>query len=367
MKKFIYIILGFGVIVLLLSAGGKKEENKSHEETFNYTPSANPVSKGSRMLEIHINEASDKNYDSAFKIAKAIGIQSVPMLLTWKQIETSPNNYGNEFLDIANVYYPAQNVGLNLIIAGPINTNVKEMPDDLANKAFDDPEVIERYQKMIGFAVSRLPDTKIFSISIGNEIDRFLGKDENLWAQYIDFFQKVKMGLKIKYPGIMFGSTVTHEAMLETSKDQVKALNLQSDAVMLTYYPMDNFQVKDPSAVNADFDEMTGMFSGKIIYVKEIGYPSGKDNGSSEGKQAEFVKQAFVAWDKHAGQIKLVSFLNLHEWTNSEVEGFAKYYRLSSKGFKSYLKTLGLRSDDGKRDKPAFNALKNESKIRGWR
>jgi len=45
----------------------------------------------------------------------------------------------------------------------------------------------------------------------------------------------------------------------------------------------------------------------------EIGYPTSSYLGSSEEKQAEFIRQVFKAWDKHEGRICHMHFNSLHD------------------------------------------------------
>lgn len=135
---------------------------------------------------------------------------------------------------------------------------------------------------------------------------------------------------------------------------------------MVNYYPINSdFSVKDPSVVQTDIDELTSIYSGKIIFITETGYPSSSALGSSEEKQKEFIREIFKAWDKHKSQIKLINFVWLHDLSKSEVDLFTKYYGISTQGFREFLRTLGLRTYSGK-DKQAFIALKAEAKARGW-
>ncbi len=80
--------------------------------------------------------------------------------------------------------------------------------------------------------------------------------------------------------------------------------------------------------------------------------------------QRDFIKEIFKAWDKHRLQVKLIDFVWLHDLSRSEVDIFVGYYGVSAKPFKEFLKTLGLRTYDGK-EKQAFTAVKAEAEIRG--
>jgi hypothetical protein len=105
-----------------------------------------------------------------------------------------------------------------------------------------------------------------------------------------------------------------------------------------------------------------------VIYFLEAGYPSGTGLGSSEERQAAFIKQVMAAWDAHAEQVGLVSFTWLTDMSPKDVEHLKEYYRLVDPRFLEYLATLGLRTNRGSgEDKQAFRTLVEEARARGWR
>jgi hypothetical protein len=97
----------------------------------------------------------------------------------------------------------------------------------------------------------------------------------------------------------------------------------------------------------------------------EAGYPSSPKLESSEAQQADFVRQAFRAWDAQAGRVALLNFTWLTDAPQASVEGWTDYYGLDDPRFAAFLATLGLRADDG-RAKPALEVLAAESHARGW-
>jgi hypothetical protein len=138
---------------------------------------------------------------------------------------------------------------------------------------------------------------------------------------------------------------------------------------MITYYPLQSdFTVRDPGVVHADFDRVLSLYPGRPVIFTEAGYPSSPDCSSSEEKQAAFVRNIFRAWDAHADQIRGVAFLWLHDISPESVATLTSYYGLHARGFRGYLSSLGMRTYPGVgRDKPAFAALAEEAKARGWR
>ncbi len=101
---------------------------------------------GNRLLGISVNEVPGANYASSFSTAQQIGLQAVSLSLPWDEIEKKPGVYSNKFLSIANQFYPSHRTLISLVIT-PIDTNKLHLPKDLIGKRFDDPIVINRFNK----------------------------------------------------------------------------------------------------------------------------------------------------------------------------------------------------------------------------
>src|ERR1035437_899878 len=62
------------------------------------------------------------NYDSCFAIGKTLGMTQLGLFLNWTTLEKAPNTFDFSLIDIANIYYPAYGVSIDLNL-NPINTN----------------------------------------------------------------------------------------------------------------------------------------------------------------------------------------------------------------------------------------------------
>lgn len=325
---------------------------------------ARPMTKGDRLLGLGINEGS-LGFGRAFAAARDVGIQFVELPSQWDDIESKPGVFTNKWLDIANAYYPT--VGVRLVISlNPIDTNRRRLPADLSGKPFDDPDVIERYNKAADYVLSRVSKAELVAFAIGNEIDGCLGSDPKKWEQYARFFAAASEHVHRTRPGITVGSKVMLASLVGGARAFAESVNAHADAVLATYYPLgDGFRVKPSSAVAQDLDGLVQQYPDKPIYLLEAGCPSSRYLGSSEARQAGFVSDVFRFWDAHQDQLKAVNFIWLHDISDAEVESFTKYYSVGQRAFAEYLGTLGLRSHDGK-DKQAFQTLRQEAKSRGW-
>ncbi len=362
MKNGCTYFYALAVISLIILTGGCTSDTPTQtqdEQPPKVTPSV--PAKGDRLLGLGLTEGA-VGFGESFELAQGLGVQVVELPLAWDDIETAPREYHNEYLDIANVFYPPNNMQISLSI-NPIDTNNLRLPSDLIGKDLDDPEVIERYNKLIDYVFSRTPDVDLVSVSIGNEIDGYLGNDQDKWDQYNRFFKETSAHARSKRPGVNVGTKIMFEGIMGNN---ARAINQHSDIVLVTYYPLNaDFRVQDPAVVHRDLDEITSVYSNRTIYFAEAGYPSSSYLGSSEEKQSQFITEMFSAWDDHSAQVAFINLIWLHDISGSEVNRYTGYYSLSSRGFSEYLGTLGLRTYDGE-DKQAFATLQREAAARGW-
>lgn len=371
-KKW-FIISGIILVALIVSSPKKDEQTiiPSPSKTSENKPSSpqqhtqnSPQSRGDRLFGISISE-DGVGFDKSFSIAQSVGVKVIEIPIPWDEYESKPGQYVSGWLPVINKFYSKAGTKISLSL-NPIDTNNVRLPKDIKNKAFNDPVVIERYKAFVDFIASQVPDSDIFFVAVGNEIDIHLGKSEERWQEYSDFYNAVAPHVKEKFPHAVIGSKITFDGIMNLTAT-VKKIEDTSDVVLVTYYPFTpgTFIVRDPVTVHDDFKRITKLYPNKKIYFAEIGYPSGELNGSSEAKQAEFIREAFSSWDTYATEIPFLNFFWLHDKSPGDVSKFVKYYGLKDKSFASFLGTLGLRTYDGK-DKPAFIEFRKAVKDRGW-
>lgn len=326
------------------------------------TTAPTPISfKDNRTLSVAVTTAQEDNFDRAFTTALEAGMQATNLALSWDDLETAPGAYAPEpnFLAIANTFYPTQHIKVALEI-NPIDTSTLRLPKDLQDKPFDDPMVIERYQQLLDWAFEQVPDLEVTSLTIGNEIDAYMGDDPVRWQQYQTFFEAVAGYARTLDPDLNIGTKATFNGLTETSQEFLQRLNRSSDVIMATYYPLEgDFVPKPAEVVHVDFEALTTLYEGRPIYLLEIGYPSGTSCGSSEEQQAAFIEHTFEAWDVYHEQIQLLSFTWLTDLSPSTIEGMVDYYGVENACFAEFLATLGLRTHTGD-DKKSFTQLKQE-------
>jgi hypothetical protein len=321
---------------------------------------------GGRLLGIDITQSQSGTYDDAFNIVKSIGNEFVTLTLDWDMVEISPGEYDDTWLDVANLYYPAQGMKLALILSSADTVNDRR-PSDLRLLAWNNVSVVQRYKHLIDHALSRLPAVDLMLLSIGSEVDVFLGADTEKWTEYTDFYNQTSAYVKTKVSAqTTVGIKTTFDGTVTNRTSLVQMLNTNSEAIFITYYPLNaNFTVKNPDVVIADFASLIALYPGRKILFLEAGYPSGTLCESSEELQRRFVVNMFSAWDAYDDIVTAVNFEWLHDLTQSQVDMYAGYFGIPDPRFKEYLKTLGLRYSNGS-EKAAFVELATQADARGW-
>ncbi len=322
--------------------------------------------RGGRTLAIGANPGADHDGAEALGLAIGAGAEDIPEVLFWDATETAPGtfHFNPGWLQAVNTSYPRKNLRVLLTIP-VLDTLADRRPKDLQGKPYDAPEVIARFNAFLDALARQAPHMPLAALAIGNEVDGVLASNPKNWEAYTRFFRQVAAHAHTLWPNVPVGVKIMFKSARETPA-LIRPLWEAGDAVMLTYYPLNTgFQVQPPEVVAKDFAEMVQIARGKPVFLLETGYPSGAACGSSAAAQAAFIHQLFRAWDRHAASIPLISFVFLTDLSPETVQRLEGYYGLKHKAFAEYLRTLGLRTWEGK-DKPAFLTLKAEAAARGW-
>jgi hypothetical protein len=156
-----------------------------------------------------------------------------------------------------------------------INTSALEIPSDLQDVPFDDARMKARYRAFVDHVFSRIPAVELLSVSVGNEIDGWLGAASGRWAQYASFAADAIPHARAAWTHgpILVGATATTGGLRGRPAD-LAAVNATADVAMLTYYPLrGDFTVEDPSVVAADFTSFVALTNLPLFFA-EAGYPS---------------------------------------------------------------------------------------------
>lgn len=317
-----------------------------------------------RILSIDVNKAEGGDYRASFELALGAGLSEIGLTFQWTSIELAPGLYRNDDLAAANAFYFAYAVPVRLMIS-PIQTNRKVVPSDLADKPFDDPELIARFNAMLDWVASQIPDLTVTGIILGNEYDVYLGEAPAAWVAYTAFYTATAAHARGLWPGARISAEATLQGAIGPMLAYNQALNQGSDVLSVSYYPLNgDFTVQAPQEVQGAFDQICASYALPIDF-EEIGYPSARRNKSSRAQQAAFVHEVFLAWDRHAAQVRMVNFTWMHDVPPAVARQIARTYGVHDLLFRKYIATLGLRNFDGT-IKPAWTRLEADAAARGF-
>jgi hypothetical protein len=331
--------------------------------------SAAQINPSDNLISVDVStypQNTSFNYDSCFARGVNSGIRSTGIYQNWTAIETSPDTFNLTIFDIADYYYAAQDMPVDLTLA-PIHTNNLEVPSDLRDVAFDNPVLINRFKTLLDSIRKHTPNLKLSSLVIGSEHDVYLGSDKILWSQYTTFYNSVSAYAKTIWPGLKVATELTFNG-ITTHNDFAKTLNTNSDYIGVSYYPLNSdFTVKPVTTIPADFATLVNLYQSRPIIFYQYGYPSSPTCNSSEALQAQFISQTFATWDIYAANVKMIDFTWLHDLDPVLVNYYSSYYGITDTRFLEFLRTIGLRTWNGNgTDKAAFSEFQCQARQRGF-
>ncbi len=364
-KRLAFLILPASML-LLSSCSDDSPTPPPIEHPFEPTAPVNPQPAEDRLFGITVSESSN-GFLADFEVAQQAGIQVAELSLAWDAVETSAGVYEDPGGVLAAMpFYEGNGISLMLTFA-VINTVQSTVPSHLSAYDWNAPELITSFNNMVNWVFDQLPsELVVVGVSIGNEVNYVLTDEE--WIPYGEFFQAASVHLHTLDANLKIGvKTTVLDGLFGTTGNQIKALNVHTDVVMLNYYLQDNqFQVRAPILVHNDFAQIAGDFQYREIWMTEVGYQSGSEYClSSEDQQAAFYHELFTAWDTYKTFTKYLMIDWLHDASAEQLAEWAEYYGSSDPAFLEYLGTLGLRTSDGQ-DKNAWLQLKAETAPRGW-
>lgn len=334
--------------------------------------------KGDRILAWQVDVAETQTYDQAFALALNSCMESAHLAFKWTSIETDTAMFdaGNlQIMDIANLYYPAFNVPVELNIA-PINTNQLEVPVDLTTENFDSPRMINRFKALLDTVFKHMPVLKLSALNIGNEHNIYMGTETAKYYEYKVFLDEVAEYARAKYfalhgEELNVGTTFAMMEMLKPGQAPLcQYVNESMDVISVTYYPHSELNyTSSVASISNHMDSLLKYYpvTNVPVYMTECGFPSSEFLGSSEIKQAQFYQDIFEVWDTYASRLKYMTIFKLTDWSAEEVSAFLEYYGLASQEFAEFLGTLGVRNWEGQgTDKPAFTQIQCELAERNW-
>jgi hypothetical protein len=261
------------------------------------------------------NPAKDdfwEGYYPAIRLAKENGVQVLHSYILWGEVEGTPGELVWDWQDALMGYRFREGFEVSLVV-NVIHTALRgSIPEDLRDKAFDDPEFIQRFTDFILEALDRYP---VQYLSIGNEVnDYFVSHREEIPA-YKTFFLSVQSAIKEKHPDLKVGMTFAyHDAETSNSIDIIQELDLGDFLPLTLYLYNQNFQFdRDPAELEAYLDRILDLAGDKPVAFAELGWNTAESLSGTQKDQEAFVRETFRLLSLHRDQIEFISWFNLHD------------------------------------------------------
>lgn len=324
-----------------------------------------PIGVG--VIYSDVEPAARSATDRAWTMALKRGVNSYQLAVPWDRIAgadgTPDLSYLVPLLDTLdaagmNVFLTLQSVdtnGLRLPASLLDPSNPRKLAPGLS---FDSPEVIGPLIALLDGLVPLLASKGGFALSLGNEVDVWLGSNPGQAYPLAVFVENGRQFAHSLEPDLAVGVTFTREAFGDEAVAPLLAA--VSDALMVTYYPLEG-SVLDPGVIEADFDAMEALAGGKPVLIQEAGVPGAPADGSpsllgaTDELQRAWVEAVFRQVREREA-VRFVSWLHLADHPAAVVAFFEQYYGSSDPAFVEFLSGLGLMTSGGEA-KPALREL----------
>jgi len=280
----------------------------------------------------------------------------------------SPTQVFHPLLHVANLVLSDQRFAATVTIDA-LDVGGSRAPAELAALAFDDPELVTRYDRVLDYALDQLPDLEVTALFLASAVDVSLADDAAKHAAFATLVTSAAAHVHALRPKVKVGFVVTSDGAI-ARKDRLAAAWAASDVIGVTYLPIDATShvvpaAQVPAAVAADVDRLVAALpTGKPIVVREAGFPTAAESGGDEAAQSAFVSAVFDAWDRQAKRIPVLTFRELIDADQATAAAIAARYGHSDAAFLAFLRSLGLQTAD--RAKAGEGALIRASRARGF-
>ena len=368
-SKILYVLIIF--LATVLSCDSENNDDNTFTECLQSTEI-----RGDRVIAFDLLDPTETgDFGMNYEIAsEQLHAEFIQLLQPWNAFENQQagvyNGEAISFFEILNGFAISTGAQLSLIIT-PIDVPGRFLPAYLEGKKFNDPLVIHSFNNLIDALFNAsdgiVDPSRVIALSVGNEIDHYnWAANNDEISEYKEFLLAIKpkvnsYGIPLHFTGTLYGMSQSGNIWLDMGQ--------VVDKVSFTYYPLNSdFTVKSPDVVFSDLNSITTKFTGKDLFLQEIGYPSSTTLNSSQAKQAEFFCNFFNAWDSHREQITHVSILRFNDVSEVLAQATAVAYGIPGNiAFIEYIRTLGIRTWNGKgEEKTAFDVIEKEIERRDW-
>jgi len=225
----------------------------------------------------------------AVDMVRRTGASFFALTVSWSAAEPAPGKYN--LAEITRTARLMRQSGATLHLDLPLVTETaRDVPADLAGVAFDDPKLSLRLGRLLDALMPALLDFQ--SVSLGEAADVYFADKPDELRAYRRLFDGAVEFLAKKTPRLLVG--VTTMAPTESPAPEVAAaLHAKSPLLLYIYCPFLKdrpFEQRAPDALEKDWPLLVKGAAGRPIAFPTVSYSSSPENGSSPGRQADFVR-----------------------------------------------------------------------------
>lgn len=288
----------------------------------------------------------------AVEEARRSGVSMFGLSISWSEGEPAPRQYRIE--EVTRTARLLRQSGAVLHLDVPLVTAAsRDVPEDLRDRAFDDPRLTIRLGRFLTALEPALLD--FATISLGHEADSYFSEKPGELRAYRRLVEGAVLFLAKRVPHLRAG--VTTLAPTESRAPEIAAALHASSPVLFYIYapilPGSTFLHRPPEDLDRDWKRLLEAARGRPIAFPEISYSSAAENGTDPARQADFIRRlrrAVAAAD--GDRLLFARYVPLRDPPPAEVPptmGFSESARRRT----IFLANRGLQLVDG-RAKPAW-------------
>ncbi|MEM6327878.1 MAG: hypothetical protein AAF791_12230 [Bacteroidota bacterium] len=159
--------------------------------------------------------------------------------------------------------------------------------------ALDDPEVIERFGRVLDRVVPVLVARGGFALGLGNEMGEYLDPSRREREAYAAFVEAGRERVHAMEPRLAVGVTLTAGAVRNQTATY-RAMRAVTDHIAVNYAPIaPDFLVLDAGDIREDYRDVMATYGDGPILIQELTCPSPESMGASEAWQAGCYERLF--------------------------------------------------------------------------
>lgn len=263
----------------------------------------------------------------------------------WRDLETAPGVYDQEFLDSALRY--AGRGGISVFVTfSTIDTEEATLPDYLTGPdglplggSFSGPEITRRFHAFLDWFVPQLKDYNVFALALGNEVDSPISDGRIVASDAAQHYINAIAHAKPLDPDLAFTVTLSGWAnrTLPAFTDQVVDA---FDIVSFNYYCLNRrLKVNTEKGWRNNIKAWKETAGDKQIFIQELGCPVGfghaadgpladRQNriGGSADLQARFFTYFANAFVRDP-QLRAATVFQLFDWSPDLASSFGDMLR----------------------------------------